>query len=191
MLCIGIARKIEQITLRRRIVGSVEVVCVGSENSVHRPHIGSQQQIALGIGVEFLPCSGEQRTSVERILANWTMAQQVVESGRNVSQRRQPGIVIKNMIAQVRGQMDDQRNAHDLGPYRCRMAGPPKLAGSVAMVAGNDDDAVVVESALLQVIEELTKAGVDPVDFIGDTSLKTRAVGQCCDLGDGTPLRAN
>src|SRR5438270_1784367 len=51
------------------------------------------------------------------------------------------------------------------------------------MVAGNDDDAVVVESALLQVIEELTKAGVDPVDFIGHTSLETGTVGPVLRFG--------
>src|SRR5580692_6399081 len=141
---------------------------VRRQDAIDCAHIGCEEEILPGIAVEFLFCFGEQRTPVEWVLDDWTVAEKVVERRSNVGQGGGASVIVDEVFAHLRRKMNDERHAHDFRPDGSGMARAAELSGGVAVVARDDDDAVVVHSALFEITKKLSQTSIDPMHFIRD-----------------------
>src|SRR5215468_11703174 len=74
-------------------------------------------------------------------------------------------VVMYNLFSYSEWKVNDERDSHDFGEDVDRMAPPAKFASCVAVVRGNDEDAIVIEPLCLQVCKEGPQALVDFVEF--------------------------
>ena len=84
----------------------------------------------------------------------------VGREGERVGRRVEP-------LAQGRRHVHDQRHLQHLGVDRVGVPQAALLAERVAVVGGEDDDALVVETARLQVVDEPAEAAVEAADARG------------------------
>src|SRR5579864_929503 len=157
VLRLWVGGQVEQVTLRGRIVSRIKIASVRRENPIDRAYVGGKQQIARRIAFQFPSSRSEQRAPVERVLANGCVSEKVVEARRDIGESGQSRVVENDLTAHLCGQVHDKRNPHHLRPNRSRVAVSAKLSGRVSMVAGDDDDAVVIHSMLLEIGKELTE----------------------------------
>ena len=73
-------------------------------------------------------------------------------------------------------QMNDQRDMHDFGINDMRVSLASKFTSGVAVVRGQNDDAVVIHSARFQSGNKFAHTVVHLVDFIRKSAIKAWAV---------------
>src|SRR5207248_10335558 len=93
------------------------------------------------------------------------MPQQVIKRGRYVDGKRHLLGISNVLPAHSRRQVNDQRNAQDLGMHAEGVHVVSNFAQRLAVIGGENDDAVVVKLSLLEIGDELPKAAIQPLDL--------------------------
>ncbi len=104
------------------------------------------------------------------------MPQQPIEGRREVRRERHTREIRRHGRPQRLGNLDNERQPDALREEPCRMSPVSVFPERVAMVAGQNDDAVVVPSAPPQVGQELPEAGVQALDPGGIRCIEARVV---------------
>src|SRR6185503_20449051 len=113
------------------------------------------------------PLRPEDRLAQDRVVDRRRVAEHGVERRRDVGGEDRALDVGLPARRQRRRQVHDERDAHDLGRDDVGVAPAPLLAERIAVVGGEDDDAVVQHLALVEEIDEAAEAGVDVRDARG------------------------
>ena len=105
---------------------------------------------------------GEERSSEQWPFHLRLKPHQLVQGGRDVRREGQPARIHSQPVRQAVGDVHDQRDADNLWKDRVGVTEPPTFTERVAVVRCQDDDAVVVQTLDLQVVDEAPEAGVEP-----------------------------